>query len=196
MNFDKYNDYTGGSSTSGLNTTYVGAGSMKVLAINPTQEQLGEIIGEEAAGKFNTEYSIRENYNKQQVRPLTIWVTDKDENVSATIINYDLGKDYVQSKSGKSQFFSDDGQVSWANSTDTIQSWIEGPHTQTTTGQSDWYSFVYKMVKWNKNDDVPFTQFMEEMNLDVDSIYDGDFSGLHSFVEYMKEKELSVIVVS
>ena len=195
--FNKYDNYTGnGSNNNAINDVFVGVAPIKVLAINPTKEQLGEIIGEEAAGKFNVAYDIRQNYNKQEVRPLTIWVTDVDETVSPTIINYDLGKDYVKSKTEKFQYFSADGKDSWAADEGSIQDWVTGPHQQCTVGMKDWYSFVYKLVKWDmdvaEENDTSFFEYLQDVGLDVDTIYDGNYEGLHGLVDYAKDQQFSV----
>lgn len=195
--FNKYNDLTGnGSNSNNSNEVYVGVSPFKVLGINPTKEQLGKIIGEEAASKFNTTYDIRQNYNKQEVRPLTIWVTDVDENVSPTIINYDLGKELVKSKNDKYQFFSADGKDSWAMDEQGLPNWVTGPFTKCTVGMKDWYSFIYKLVKWDskvaEENGTTFFEYLKDVGLDVETIYDGNYQGLHGLVDYAEAKEFSV----
>ena len=192
-NFDKYAKHTNSSSSTGGITSYVGLSPIKVLSINPTREQLVEIIGDDAAGKFNVDYQLRENYNKQTVRPITVWITDSTEKVSPTIINFDLGQDFVITKKGdKNLWFSDGGQSAWKENEETLYSWIEKPVIKSRTGEADWYDFVYKMVKWDKNDDITFFEYLKDVGLDLDTIYDGNFEGLHGFVNYALDQEFSV----
>lgn len=191
-NFDKYANHKKTNNSGASREVYVGVAPMKILAINPDTEQLRLIIGD-SADKFNTQYALRANYNQQQVRPVSIWVQDVDENTSPTIINYDLGLDLVESKTGKGLFFSDDGKTSYANDESMMPSWTSGPYIQTRIGEAGFYDLIYKLYKWDQNEEVTFQQFLLDTGLDLDTIYSGNFKGLHSFVEYCTNNDCSVI---
>ena len=194
-NSNPFGNYAGNQRTSGSGerrAAYVGVAPLKVLAINPTREQLREIIGD-GADKFNVEYAQRPNYNQVTVRPLAIWVSDYEGKVSPTLLNYDLGLEYVESKSGKGLFFSDDGKTSYAATEAMMPSWTKGPFIKSRIGEAAWYDLVYKLFKWDQNDETPFSKFLKDTGLDLETIYAGNFKGVHDFVEYAKAQDFTVI---
>jgi hypothetical protein len=97
-----FNQEQTGQNSGGSFKKYTGLALSKIVAINPTQEVLAEILNPAAAAKFNTQYALAKSpYGDQMVRPVTIWIQDVAEKMSPVAINLNLSMtDYVSKEGG------------------------------------------------------------------------------------------------
>lgn len=178
---------------------FTGLAPIKVLAINPTESKLQEVIGD-AATKFDTEYSVTQDLNQNDVRPINFWVQDVEENISPTLFSINLGKDVVKSQSGNVQIVNDKLQYSYASSIEALtsnpnMSWFsqEGIR-EARIGEVDYYKFITQLLRVNLNADTSYVDILKVEKLDFESVYEGDFSGLRKLPEYTQSKDMSVVM--
>jgi len=177
------------------NTLYTGLAVTKVLAINPTKEKLAEIVGEETAAKFDTTYAKKENqFTGKMVRPLHIWVQDKDEKSRPTLMNIDLGEDHQVSNAGNIKFINHNLQDTWAKNEEDLtgnpkMGWYSttGLH-EAKTGEVNYYKFIAQLFSYNfeKQD---FFEWVQEMGIDFNNVYEGNFEGVRELVDFVNLNE-------
>lgn len=193
---NKFNQYSDSLNTkSSGNTLYTGLSPVKVLGINPNLKQLEAIIGENAS-KFDLTYPIKKSpLTEKNVRTLSIWVTDKEEKVSPTILSIDLGLDAQTSSTGKVKIINNKLQDTWAVNTEAVinnpkMSWFsqEGIR-EAKVGEVDYYKFLSQVMRFDLRGDVDFNEMCVNTGIDFDAIYNGNFSGLHELVEWLNIDE-------
>jgi len=188
--------------TKSVNEVYVGIGVAKVLAINPTQDELSSIIGPETAERFDTKYNTTTNYNGDQSRPITVWLTDEDEKVRPTILNLNLADVPRVSKNEKTQYLGyrvdPEGNpttlsFAWPEKNNPEQfDWFK-PLTEAKDGMEQYYTFLYTILRWN--DPTNFVEALVENELDFDTIYNGNFDGLRRLVDYLNDNDINSITM-
>ena len=185
-------------SENNVSSVYVGIGVAKILAINPTQEELASIIGDEMAQKFNTEYDLKPNYNGDQSRPVTIWVTDQDNKVRPTILNLNLVDKTRVSQNDNTQYFGyrkdKDGEPTTINFgwRDEENEWFK-PLEEAKDGMEAYYMFLYNLLRWN--DPETFVEALVENKLDFDTVYNGEFQGLRDLIDFINTNEINSMVM-
>lgn len=194
--FNKYQDQL--NKASKTQTLYTGVNYAKVIAINPTKAKLAEILGDESrAEKFDTEYNIKENpLTNIKVRPVSVWVTDFEENVSPTLINFELADEVHKSNSSDNvKIINAYLQDSYALNPDTLlananMSWFSDTGIRVArVGEVDYYKFISTLLKYDLQGDITFDTFVKDTKIDFDSVYSGEFSGLRALVDYANENE-------
>jgi hypothetical protein len=187
-------------------TTYVGSAPVKVLAINPSTDQLREIIGE-SAERLSTNYEATPStYNNNEFsKPIVFWITDSTDTVAPTRVFFNLVNSPRLSKSAsKPQFFNarigdtyaffstvwgfdyTTGQV-----IENSKGYADNVLSQIRTGEEDYYNFLYVLLKWG--DPLTFIDGLKSEKLDFDSVYAGETEGLNNLVNLIKEKDLSML---
>lgn len=194
------------------NPVYVGSGPVKVLAINPNQEQLTELIGE-VAEKFDTSYNSKpDQYNDNKMsRTLSVWITDKDSQVAPTLINFKLVDAPRTSRNDKPQYWnmmrgtSTNGAWSilstlWSDDlkvgdTEEKESKVGNVYTNNVIapvriGEESYYMFLKTLLGW-PNDET-FLEAMVEVGLDFDTVFNGNFEALHRLVNDELTKDVTL----
>lgn len=201
MNFEKYEQQLN-KQTSAPKNLYTGLTTFKVLGINPNLSDLSEIIGEERASKFDLTYGIREDIAGNRVRPITIWIQDTNELMNPTIFTINIGDFDAVSQRGNYQIMNDRFQHSYAESIEKLTEnpnmyWFSQEGIQVAKhGIIDWYEFVNKLLRFDLSGEEKFLKFVKDTKLDFDTLYKGDFSGLHELVKYANAKEMSFIGIA
>ena len=183
----------------------VGMAAVKTLAINPTEADLKEIIGD-VASRFDTKYATSpDQYNDgKPSRTINFWFTDKEEQVSPLIVGIKLVNTPRVSQKGKPQYWimrsGTAGDSEW-NMLSTLWSdevkvgdvvnktsasgneYTETVLKEAKVGEEDYYLLLKNMLKWP--DDTTFFEALEKEGLDFDTVFGGDFEGLHKLVTYL-----------
>lgn len=190
MNFEKYTSQL--NKASKANSLYTGVANLKVLGINPTQDQLAEILGDaDKAHKFDTNYTIKENLNNIPVRPINIWVQDVDENTSPILMSLELAdKEQSAQNTDSVRVINNYLQTTWSASVSAVtsnpkMSWFSDTGIRVAKiGEENYYRFVSTLVRYDLQGEQSFMNFLTDNSLDVDSVYGGNFDGLRGLVQY------------
>jgi hypothetical protein len=175
--------------TSSVRKFYTGLTQIKIVAINPTLDQLSDLIGEDIAKKFDTNYSMSE-FNGVDTRPIVFWVTDLDENISPTPVQISISKDDVVSRAGNAQFINDYLQSTYSANLDTLMnnermSWFSKTGIKNARiGEVQFYDILTKCLKMNTKEGNAIEVLRTE-NLDFDSVLNGNYDGLRNLVNYL-----------
>lgn len=181
---------------------FTGLAVLQVLAINPDQQQLANIIGEEAAQKFNLDYSVG-----QYGRPITFWLKSPDNKVSAFQKTIFLKDEPVpeSQNTGKALILNNSTgqygvvQSTWATGPEDCPQWFSTDGVRAARkGELDWYDTVVKLLRFRDKSDgsgVSYVQFLKDEGLDFDSLVNStDDSVLHNFVEWLGDNGKDVFV--
>lgn len=185
------------SSSEGL-SFYTGLAPIKILAINPTEEELAEIIGEDAAKKFDTDYALTEGFNEETVRPVNIWYQDKEEKVSPSTFTINISEDEVVSRNGNNQLINDKLQTAFMSKEDIEKhpkmGWFDlSTARNAKIGEENLYKLISQFLRWDFDSEVEFMDMIRKTGVDVQTVYDGNFEGLRAFAKYVKDNEFNMI---
>lgn len=195
MTANKFNDDLTGKVSTGAKY-YTGLAPNKVLAINPTVEKLKEIIGENAT-KFDTSYPLRKSplfkdgpLKDLDVRTISIWITDKDEKVSPTILSIDLAQATQVSAGGNKRIINNKLQSTWGESVEAVKnnpnmSWFSHDGIrEARIGEVDYYEFLATYLRFDLKSDVSFLTYCETKGISFDHAYKGDYNSLTELVNW------------
>jgi hypothetical protein len=186
-----------------VNPVMVGSAPIKVLAINPTEDQLVDLIGE-GGKKFDTRYQKSPSlYNDNKPsRPVSIWITDGEDRVAPTLLNFNLVDTQQISSNENPRWWTAMVGEEWAIFTtryssdmkvgNSIEKTSGANNTYTETvlaecrvGEEAYYQFLYTLLKWPNP--LTFFEAMKKNKIDFDTVFEGDFSGLHNLIGYLNE---------
>jgi hypothetical protein len=176
---------------------YTGLTPMKVLAINPTEDKLREIIGE-GATKFDTEYPLKE-YDGVNTRPINLWVQDLREKAKPMLVSFNLSEQTVEFESGYYKIINDHNM----STISTFERIKENPkmswYSQTgmrkeMRGETLLYTIIQRLIGFNTNGEKNFMEALAEEKLDFATVYGGNFSGLRNLVEFAKANKFALIL--
>lgn len=197
--FDKYKNQTNQEVSQGMKF-FTGLAACKILAINPDQKRLGELIGEQAAEKFGADYSKGENLNGTTVRPVNIWVTDVDEKVSPTLLTINVNPNVgVTSKAGTPQNINKRLQTIYMSEEDIREhpkmKWysMDG-FRQAKVGEEQLYTLIAMLLRWDFDGKVDFLEMVKETECSLEDIWNGNYKGLHNLVNHCNENQFAVIL--
>lgn len=188
--FEKFND-TINQTSSAAPKLFTGIAGVKILAINPTDGELADIIGAEQAAKFDTSYAIQER-NGQSFRSLSIWYTDKDENLRPSTVGLIISGAPKTFDSGNSQLINDRLQNCIANP-DTIDDnprmgWFKREGMRIARqGEVDYYDLMGKILRFDYKGDASLIDVLKSEGMDFDTVLNGNFDGLRKFAAYVKD---------
>lgn len=188
---NKFNDGLTGKKVNSAEL-YTGLYPNKVLAINPTEEELKEIIGDNAS-KFDTKYEIHNSpiLEGTKVRGVNIWLQDKDGVTNPTLMTIDLGDTTAVSSSGSKRIINDKLQTAWSASVETV---VDNPKMEwfshkgireAKVGEEDYYRFLSAYMKFDTKSEVDFVQYCRDRGISFEEIYEkGNFASLKELVAW------------
>lgn len=196
--FNNNNEQLKGGSGEGF-VLHTGLSQLQIVGINPTQEQLANIIGD-GASKFNLDYSA-----KEYGRPITFWLKSPDGKVAPFAKTLFLKDEVVpvSQNTGKNMILNDSTgqygtvQSTWATSPEELPEWFSPDGARAAKkGEYDWYDTIVKLLRFrDKEGGLTYKQFLAEEHLDFESIVNSeDNSVLHQFLEWLQDNGNDVFV--
>ena len=101
---------------------YVGLFNAKVIAVNPTKEELEKILN--TTIEKDIEYISSNDENGAKRIALSFWLEDPNTQQHFNV-RFNLEDTIVVSKSGKTQFINNIGTTSYAESIDNLPEWFK-----------------------------------------------------------------------
>lgn len=187
------------STNTNVRKLYTGLGNVYIHAINPTEKQLTELIGE-AAKKFDTSYEAKESIRKDGTEDLSInlWLSEDGE--SYFLQSFNISKEPHVAMTGSFRFINDQLNSTYSTSLETIttnerMSWFCADRNtgavlnprQARVGEILYYNFIANVINWNMRE--KYDELIPELKkegLDFDTVLNGNFNGLHKLVDFYK----------
>lgn len=192
MSFKNFTDY---ATTSSERKLYTGLAAFKVLAINPTEKELGEILTPEIAAKFDTQYGVSDNSLLGiKTRPIVIWVQDSQEKLSPQLVSIEISKEPDVAQTGSMKFVNSKNNDTYSKDEKTLKdnprmTWFtEHTFWPARIGEVEYYKFIDTLFRFNHTKDKTFFDFLKETNIDFETVLKGDFKGLKELVAFCKEE--------
>lgn len=173
-------------------TPFTGLDTFKVVAVNPTTEQLKVLYGKDDLNPVN--YDLGQDLNGDSVRPLVIYVKGIESGVLQQL-RLNIGNKPAVSKSGNYQVITSTGQVVWAKASGAVDVKPEFTnHRGLVAGESDLITFVQKCVNFSTQSGEDFMAQMQGLKQDAASVYAGDYSGMQKLVDWMAANNKTVVL--
>lgn len=159
-------------------TKKVGLFEGKILAINPSDEELNEIIGENENRK-PVEY-MKENDEGDTIFNLTVWVEDIKTEMKASVKIPIIDKPVTSKDGEKTIYINTQGNASYyIDSAENLPEWFRRyDHWQAKQGEDKLYSFLRAWLQIDTYNDKG-----AEMYVDIKKILRGNVKELKDFLK-------------
>lgn len=158
---------------------YTGPAVLKVLAINPTTDELIQLIGPGGA-KFDTTYKKKKDRNDVPFLPVTFWlqeVNDLTRPMPFTFSVYNIPQ--AKSKKGKTCYVNKHGKCYFAADKETAKKFYNDDDFRPAFNEeSQFLKFLKCILRFRDNDKLPFTAALRALDMDNESLYNGSKHGI------------------
>ena len=175
---------------------YTGLGPIRVLAVNPTLSQLNELLDRESPEGLDPmssmcDYSIKDNPNSEKKeRPVVFWV-ETIETGNKFPVTFNIGLDVETFSTGSIRILNGKLQDTISKSIETVtsnpkMSWFSQRSIHAANvGEYVLYNFMSKLVRFKPEvEGADWYNSMKDNKCLITDIYEGNYEGLRSFVEY------------
>lgn len=177
-----------------------GLGVVKVVAVNPTNEEYKAIVGRD--NPYTLDYKVQENtITKRKEFPVRFLVHCEERNIY-DFINFSLSAADDVASTGSIRFIDGKGSMTYSKDLDTIKNnpkmaWFDTNTARVAkAGEFYLYSFLQKLLAYdNKAADANFTTEMDAEGINGATIGIGNQKGLKKLVEWIKENDFAVTVL-
>lgn len=166
---------------------YVGMFNANVVAINPTKEELSNLLGTDV--KNDIEYT---GYNNDGNKKLTlgIWLSDVSTG-QIFPLRLSLEDTVVVSKSGKTQYINDIGVTSYSDDPNNLPSWVsDRPIRKAKKGEENLYKFL---TRWLSH--LDYDNQDTEVVLDWEKLISGNVKELRETIDRFKNRTICVMAI-
>lgn len=193
----------GGSFTQTTNFTLrTGLHAVKVVAVNPTEQQWCELAGrEETPYKFDYSPSANPFNEGEMQTPIVFWVENEG---NLFPLRFNISHQIQTNRDGdKFKYINNKGQISY---------YIPTPETITENPNMNWYdsagmrklyggeealfSFMQRLMNYSsKSDDANFLTVCEQIGITPENLQKGDVSGIRKFIDWVYEKDPETTII-
>jgi len=194
--------FSGTSETSTKSyTPYTGMASFKVVSVNPSKEEIEQILGRNYPLDVN--YELRTDNNQNSVRPIEFWVTTETNNVSITDrITFQIGNTEVKSQNGNFQYINTKGISRYGQSLQEVSEKYntiaeKSPFVRPMyIGEDALYNFMQRALGYKSSEEgAMFLTDCEQARITPQELYQGNVSGLKNFITFINEKNRKIGLV-
>ena len=171
---------------------WTGLCDFNVVAVNPTQEEIAELLNIDVEKVRDPEYSGTTDTGEAKLR-LDVYLRNEEHNINTKIVFWLEDKDSI-SKKGSTQFINDVGISVWCETTPEEASNIEWfskrPYRTALVGEADLYNFL---VAWFNIDsraadsevvlDTPFSE-----------VINGNLEELKEYINIFSSRTVRVLL--
>lgn len=187
-----------GTSQPGKYVTYTGLAAFKLLAVNPTKDQIEQLT--DRTYPFDITYDLREDSDKNLVRPIDFWVScEVGDTKIVDKVSFQIGNTLVKSQTGNSQFVNAKGVSRYALDIDSANMKYEkiAPFVREMfVGEDSLYSFMQRAIGYKPSEvDAKFLADSEAAGITPQSLYAGEVTGLRNFIEFVNSKNRKIGLV-
>jgi len=157
---------------------YSGLANFKVIAVNPTLEELHDM-----GVQFKTEPNYHVDMNGDNRFKLTLWVKNEELTTRVEIL---MDANHRIAKSGKYQWMNNIGQETWSDAAPTYDWWKPEGQRKAYIGEDTLVNFTKAWANVAGGDEVYFET--------IDKIAAGDVSEVKALVEQLKDNEVRLLL--
>lgn len=189
-----------GTRKSTYTSPITGLGVVKVVAVNPTNEEYKTITGKEIA--YPLEYQIKENSNmdNREEYPVRLLVHNQEKNIFE-FINFSVSSSDDVASTGSVRFIDSKGNMTWAKDIDTIKnndkmSWFDSANARPLkAGEYSLYTFIKVLTSYDSRaEGANFLNEMEKNGITAGNIFAGKTSGLSKLFKWCSESNYGIVV--
>lgn len=182
-------------------TPITGLAVVKVVAVNPTNEEYKSITGKEIA--YPLEYKIQENSNmgNREEYPVRLLVHNQEKNIFE-FINFSVSNSDDVASTGSVRFIDSKGNMTWAKDIETIKnndkmSWFDSANARPLkAGEYSLYTFIKVLTSYDSRaEGANFLNEMEKNGITAGNIFAGNTGGLSKLFKWTNESNFGVVVV-
>ncbi len=149
----KQRENTGGSNIEFV--PQIGVFEAEVVAVNPTNEELGALLGREIEKEI--EYT-KETKEGDDAVTISFWVRDKKGGDLFNPRFFLVNKERQNKTETKKQYINLSGATSWSDSPNNLQDWFSKiDYRVAKTGEEELYGFLrswLNLLDWNTNEEM------------------------------------------
>ena len=190
-----------GARKSTYTTPITGLTVVKVIAVNPTNEDYKTITGKELP--YSLEYEVKENSNmgNREEYPLRLLVHNKEKNIFE-FINFSVSNLDDIASTGSIRFIDSKGNMTWAKDIDTIKnndkmSWFDSTNARPLkVGEYSLYTFIKVLTSYDtRAENANFLNEMEKNNITANDIFTGNIVGISKLFKWCNDSNFAISLV-
>lgn len=173
-----------------------GISAFKILAVNPTKEQISELIGRDYPLDVN--YDLRDDLDGNKVRPIEFWVQSKETGI-VDKITFQIGNTIRKSQNENVQVINAKGVSRFAPS--VIEANLKYQNLapfvrEMFVGEDALYRFMHCAMGYKYSDpEANFLQDSKEVGITPENLYSNELGGLREFIDFVNSKNRYVGLV-
>lgn len=178
-----------------------GLGVVKVVAVNPTNEEYKQITGSEIPYDLVYEHSENQYQNNNKEFPIRILVHQPDFDIYE-FINFSVGNNDDIAKTLSVRFIDSKGNMTYSKSLETIKenprmSWFDADNARPCKiGEYNLYNFIQKIVSYDsRSENAKFLKDMTDNKITSEDLFNKNLSGLKNLVNWINENNFGVVVL-
>ena len=157
---------------------YSGLTNVKVIAVNPTMEELHAL---DIKVKQEPNYEV--SFSDQDYKKVVFWLANTDGNFKLEILMNNTPR---TSQNGKFQWINAIGQSTWSDDEPSYEWWKSEGQRKAYVGEETLINFVKAWANVASGDDVSFDT--------IDKIVKGDVEEIKALVKTLDENQVRVLV--
>ena len=157
---------------------YSGLTNVKVLAVNPTMEELHAM---DINVKQEPNYKV--SFSDQDYNKVVFWLANEDGNFKLEIL---MASNFRVSQAGKHQWINATGQSTWSEEAPSYEWWKADGQRKAYIGEETLINFVKAWANVANGDEVSFDT--------INAIASGDVTEIKELVKVLTNNEVRVLV--
>jgi hypothetical protein len=173
-----------------------GLTEFKILAVNPTKEEISEMLGRNYPLDVN--YDLRDDLNGEKVRPIEFWVKSESTGI-VDRVTFQIGNVTRKSQNNNVQVVNAKGIMRYAPSIEdaNVKYQSMAPFVrEVMIGEEALYRFMQCAIGYKPSlPDANFLGDNEAAGITKDALFNGDVQGLNKFIEFVNGKQRKIGLV-
>jgi len=179
---------------------FTGLASFKVLAVNPSKNEIEKFINREY--KLNVNYDIVD-LNGRSYRPIEIWVQEVNNNIEPVSLRFLVANEPEVTQSGTSRMVNSVGTFTYVKDLSTLDSnqkmsWFtKHKYRPAMIGEYELYTFMQQLMRYSSNGEgASFIADAEANGITINNLFQNDLKGLTKFFEWCNSNNNTITLLT
>lgn len=178
-----------------------GLGAVKVVGVNPTNEEYKAITGKDMP--YTLEYKKQENQNanNRMEFPIRVLVHNEEKNVY-NFVNFNVSNEDDIASTGSVRFIDSKGNMTYSRDLETIKAnekmnWFDSANARPlTTGEYSLFTFIKVLTSYDSRaEGANFLAEMEKNGVTGKTLFSGNLKGLKALFDWTNKQNYAVAVL-